>query len=316
MARTPVTAIATVVRRIEPAGPGVKRFTLEDPDGWDLPPARPGAHIDLHLAAGMLRTYSLCGAPHQSTRYVVAVKREPGGRGGSALLCDTVRAGDAMGVSLPRGGVPVPACGHHLFIAGGIGVTPFLSAASALLHRGEHDFVLHVVARGEPPLADMIAPLVEQRLAVVHDSRIGRPDLRGLIGSPGAGVLVACCGPASMLDAFEAATRDWPETQVHIERFVPPPIPMDPLAGPYTLVLSRSGRSMDVPIGMNMLDAIAACGVDVPTSCGGGICGACRVGVVEGAVLHHDRFLSPAERQHSALVCVAGCAGSRLVLDL
>jgi ferredoxin-NADP reductase len=111
MARTPVTAIATVVRRIEPAGPGVKRFTLEDPDGWDLPPARPGAHIDLHLAAGMLRTYSLCAAPHQSTRYVVAVKREPGGRGGSALLCDTVRAGDAMGVSLPAAACRCPLVG-------------------------------------------------------------------------------------------------------------------------------------------------------------------------------------------------------------
>ncbi len=73
---------------------------------------------------------------------------------------------------------------------------------------------------------------------------------------------------------------------------------------------------MDVPAGMTMLAAIAACGTDVPVSCGGGICGACRVGVLEGSVLHHDRFLSPAEREHSALVCVAGCAGGRLVLDL
>jgi ferredoxin-NADP reductase len=316
MARAPITAIATVVRRIEPAGPGVKRFTLEDPDGWDLPRARPGAHIDLHLPGGILRTYSLCGGPHDDTHYVVAVKREDAGRGGSVSLHDLVQEGDALGVSLPRGGIPLPMGERHVFIAGGIGVTPFLSAASALLHRGDRNFVLHVVARGEPPLADMLAPLCEPGLAVVHDSRLSRPDLFALIGPLRPGVRLACCGPAGMLDAFEAATRDWPSAQVHIERFVPPPVVVDPMARPYTLVLGRSGVSRDVPAGMAMLDAIAACGVDVPTSCGGGICGACRVGVLEGSVLHHDRFLSPAEREHSALVCVAGCAGGRLVLDL
>src|SRR6202011_1101415 len=116
--------------------------------------------------------------------------------------------------------------------------------------RGQRDFVLHVVARGKPPLADMLAPLCVQDLAVLHDSRLGRPDLRGLIGVPSHGVSLACCGPTGMLEAFEAATRDWPDAQVHIERFVPPPIQVDPLAGPYTLVLDRSGRSMEVPAGM------------------------------------------------------------------
>lgn len=316
MARAPVTAIAMVVRRIEPAGHGIKRFTLEDPEGSDLPRARPGAHVDLHLPDGTLRTYSLCNEPHDGTHYVVAVKREQAGRGGSAYLSDSVREGDAMGVSLPRGGVPVPAGVRKVFIAGGIGVTPFLSAASALLHAGDPDFVLHVVARGEPPLADMLAPLREQGLAVLHDSRLGRPDLRTLIGPPAPGVRLACCGPAAMLDAFEVAAADWPVAQIHFERFVPPPLVVDPLAGPYMLVLDRSGRSMDVPAGMPMLEAIAACGVVVPTSCGGGICGACRIGVLEGKVLHHDRFLSAADRDHAALACVAGCAGGRLVLDL
>jgi ferredoxin-NADP reductase len=316
MARLPITTVATVVRRIEPAGAGVKRFTLEDPDGWELPRVRPGAHIDVHLPDGMLRTYSLCGGPFDTTRYIVAVKREDAGRGGSALLHDAVREGDALGVSLPRGGVPLPAGVRYVFVAGGIGVTPFVSAAATLLDRGDRDFVLHVVARGEPPLADMLAPLCRQGLAVLHDSRIARPELGGLIGAPAPSVRLACCGPAGMLDAFETAVADWPGDQVHVERFVPPPVVVDPLAGPYTLVLGRSQVSMDVPVGMPMLDAIAACGVQVPTSCGGGICGACRVGVLEGSVLHHDRFLSPAERVHSALVCVAGCGGGRLVLDL
>jgi vanillate O-demethylase ferredoxin subunit len=282
-----------------------------------LPPARPGAHIDLHLPGGMLRTYSLCGPPRDAARYVVAIKREAAGRGGSAYLCDTAREGENIGVSLPRGGVPITPGARNLFIAGGIGVTSFLSAAAFLFARGDRNFCLHVVARGgKPPLADMIAPLRDAGLAVVHDSTLARPDFSALIGPPDPCTRLACCGPVGMISAFEAAVADWPPEHIHIERFVPPPLAPDPKSARYTLVLARSGTSMDVPRGIGMLEAIAACGVAVPTSCGGGICGACRVDFLEGTPLHHDRFLSMAERARSLLACVAGCAGGRLVLDL
>jgi vanillate O-demethylase ferredoxin subunit len=316
MAKAAITTIRTIVRRIEPAGPGIIHLALEDPDCWELPPARAGAHIDLSLPGGLLRTYSLCNGPQHHTRYEIAVKREAMGRGGSVLLHDTIAVGDTIGVSLPRGGLALPPATRQIFVAGGIGVTPFLSAADALLHRGDRDFVLHVLSRGTPPLARRLAPLLHQGLAVQHDTTAGRPNLATLIGPPRPNVMVSCCGPAGMLDAFESAAAGWPADQVHLERFVPPPLVLDPAAAPYTLVLAQSGRTLEVPAGMPMLDAIAQCGVDVPTSCGGGICGACKVRVLEGQVLHHDRFLTPAERQHNLMACVAGCAGGRLVLDL
>jgi ferredoxin-NADP reductase len=262
MGRKAITSIEAVVRRIEQAGPGIKHLTLEDPDEWELPPARPGAHIDVHLPGGLWRTYSLCNGPQVNTRYEIAVKREAAGRGGSAILHDNVEVGHTLGVSLPRGGIPVPSGTRHIFVAGGIGVTPFFSAASALLHRGERDFMLHAVFRGEPPLAELLIPLRDQGLATLYDSTTSRPDIRTIIGPPAPGTRASCCGPAGMLDA------------------------------------------------------IAEYGVEVPTSCGGGICGACKVGVLEGKPLHHDRFLTPAEREHNVLACVAGCAGGRLVLDL
>jgi vanillate O-demethylase ferredoxin subunit len=316
MAKAAITNVQTVVRRIEDAGEGIKHFTLEDEDGWELPPARPGAHIDLCLPDGRLRTYSLCSGPQHQTRYEIAVKREPAGRGGSILLHDRIAEGDRIGVSLPRGGLSLPEGTRQIFVAGGIGITPFLSAADALLRRGDHDFLLHVLARGAPPLARFLAPLERRGLAVLHDTRGGRPDMQAMLGPPRPRVRLSCCGPLTMLDAFEAAAADWPQDQVHIERFVAPPIAIDPAAGPYTLVLAKSGRTLDVPAGLPMLDAIAKCGVSVPTSCGGGICGACKVMVLEGKPLHHDRFLSPAEREHHLLACVAGCAGGTLVLDL
>ena len=90
MTAVPVVTVKTVVDRIADGGTDIKLFTLVDRDRWELPPFKPGAHIDLYLANGMIRTYSLCNDPADKTRYVVAVKREADGRGGSIHLHDAV----------------------------------------------------------------------------------------------------------------------------------------------------------------------------------------------------------------------------------
>ncbi|MEP9352583.1 PDR/VanB family oxidoreductase [Xanthobacter sp. KR7-65] len=306
---------AVVAARAE-AGEGVAAFVLKDPDGWELPPFRPGAHLDLYLPGGLVRTYSLVNDPAENDRYVIAVKREAQGRGGSAFLCDRLAAGDEIGIGLPRGGLPLGPQ-PQVFIAGGIGVTPFLSAASALVRQGRRDVMLHVIARGAPPLAERIAPLVAAGLAQVHDTRAGLRPLLGDLLAPFAGTgAAACCGPAALIDAFEAATRDWPADRVHVERFVPPPLEAPREAQDYRLVLARTGGEIAVPAGASMLEALAAHGIDIPHSCCGGICGLCKVGWIEGVPLHRDRALSPQERETSLLACVALSAGPRLVVDL
>jgi ferredoxin-NADP reductase len=318
MSVAPITTIKTVVEKIADVGAGVKRLTLVEPEHWELPSHRPGAHIDLHLPGGLVRTYSLCNEPEERLHYVVAVKREDAGRGGSALLHDRIKVGDAIGVSLPRGGLRLHEHASRLvFVAGGIGVTPFLSMAAFLKRAGRPDFKLHMIARGLPPLADQLAPLVETGHAIVHDTTIGgRPSIVSLIGEQQPDLGVACRGPESMISDFEDAIRGWPEERVHLERFVPPPLAVDPNSKPYTLVLSRSNREIIVRAGQSMLSALQDSGIDIPISCGGGICGSCRVRWLEGAPLHRDRVLSAAERAHNLMVCVAGSAADRLVLDL
>ncbi|MFS8037793.1 PDR/VanB family oxidoreductase [Xanthobacter sp. AM11] len=308
--------IRTVVAARVPAGADVVSFVLKDPEGWELPPFRPGAHVDLYLPGGLVRTYSLINAPADKHRYVIAVKREAAGRGGSRLLCDRLEAGAEIGVGLPRGGLelgPQP----QVFIAGGIGVTPFLSAADALLRAGRRDFMLHVITRGAPPLASLVAPLVAAGVAQVHDTRAGpRPRLGPLLEAFGDAAAASCCGPEALLAGFTAATAHWPAHRVHVERFVAPPLAAPPEARPYRLVLSRSGAEIEVAAGASMLDALTAHGIPIPQSCGGGICGLCKVDWIEGEPLHRDRALSPDERHRSLLACVALSAGPRLVVDL
>ncbi len=310
--------VKVVVAAVEDAGADMKLFTLRDRDHWELPPFRPGAHIDVRLPDGLLRTYSLCNDPADDKRYLIAVKRENAGRGGSIRLHDEVKEGDTLGVSLPRGGLRFDdEVSRVTFVAGGIGVTPFLSAASYLQRTKRADFALHVIARGAPPLAGLLAPLRESGYVTLYDTVAAkRPAIDAIIGAPTSGAALACCGPAGLLDEFERRAATWPAQRVHLERFVPPPLPVDPQARPFTLVLARSHREIPVALGESMLAALTRAGIDIPASCCGGICGACKVGWLEGTPVHRDRVLSPAERKRSLMVCVAGSAEGRLVLDI
>jgi len=58
-------------------------FELMASDGGDLPSFAAGAHVDVHVAPGIVRQYSLCNAPHERHRYRIAVLRDPASRGGS-----------------------------------------------------------------------------------------------------------------------------------------------------------------------------------------------------------------------------------------
>ena len=318
MTALPILTVKTIVETIAQDGPDTKVFTLVDPDHWELPPFLPGAHIDLHLPNRMVRTYSLCNGPDHNGKYVVAVKREVAGRGGSVKLHDDIKVGDTIGVSLPRGGIAVDRnVPRYVFVAGGIGVTPYLSIAAALKQIDHPDFMIHVIARDRTPLESWLAPYIDdERIVVHHTARAGRPDIAALLGDVAPDTIVGCCGPEAMLADFERATAAWPAANVHVERFVPPALAVDPDAKPYTIVLARSRNEITVRAGQTMLSALQETGIDIPASCCGGICGSCKVGWLDGKPAHRDRILSPYERERYLMVCVAGSHSERLTLDL
>ena len=266
---------------------------------------------------GLVRTYSLCNEPDDNRRYVFAVKREREGRGGSQFLHDRVEVGQPMSVSLPRGGIALDPKGMNVFVAGGIGVTPFISAIRHLDRRGRSNYVLHWASRGRPALPDMIASAIEAGRVQVYDTtRQAKPKIREIVGDFTGDGFAACCGPDPMLLAFEEAVASWPEGRKHIEMFIPPKLVAKSAVPPYELFLSASKRHATVTPEIGLLGTLEAMGIDVPVSCGGGICGACRTRWTEGPPIHRDRVLSPEERHNEVIVCVGDCAGPKLVLDL
>jgi ferredoxin-NADP reductase len=134
--------------------PEITRFTLVAADAaTPLAAFTPGAHITLHLPNGMARKYSLCNlwGQHAADQgnddgdglakdsaapcYVIAVKREAAGRGGSCCLVDAVQVGDTVPASLPQNAFALKKASVYLFIAGGIGITPLLSMIRSLAAR-------------------------------------------------------------------------------------------------------------------------------------------------------------------------------------
>lgn len=320
----PIRTVKTVVREIAPAGDGIALVHLADPDDWELPAFEAGSHIDLHLPNGLVRSYSLCGSPAERRRYLVAIKREEAGRGGS-IAAHALRRGDVVPVSLPRGTFRLATrAREHVFIAGGIGVTPFVAMAGQLARdpgandTEREDFTLHVLHRGAPPLAALCEAQLPPASVVYHRSGEGRPraDLAALIGPYRQGRHVYCCGPDALMQAVEALTREWPADHVHVEHFVPPARPVDPDAKPYRAELALSRQTIDVQPHESLLHALRAHGVEVDAACEGGICGACRVRWSGGEPVHHDRVLTDSQRAHEVIVCVSGCASERLVLEL
>ncbi len=304
------------VTRAVAAGPGVRRLTLRDPDGWPLPPVRPGAHLDLHVPGVGPRAYSLCGDPAEDSSWEIAVRRETASRGGSDWLHDDLEEGSSVAASLPRCTFPLTAAAtRHVMVAGGIGVTPFLSMAPVLQRQGA-DWRLHVLHRGGLPCPEELAPWLALGRAVAHDTtRAPRPSWATLLGPAAPGVQAYCCGPASLLDGFAAATAAWPPGTAAVEHFVPPPPLPAPDARAYTARLAASGRDVAVGAGESLLSALRAAGVRVEASCEGGICGACELRWLAGAPIHRDRVLSPARRATHLMACVSRCAGDVLVLD-
>ena len=61
--------------------------------GGELPPFTAGAHLTVRVPSGANRNYSLCNDPDETDRYVIAVKRDAAGRGGSVSMTDDVVGG-------------------------------------------------------------------------------------------------------------------------------------------------------------------------------------------------------------------------------
>ncbi|MFJ4342906.1 PDR/VanB family oxidoreductase [Streptomyces sp. NPDC088915] len=300
--------VRSVVREAE----GVLGLLLADPEGADLPPWEPGAHLEVTLPSGAVRHYSLCGDPGDRGAYRLGVLREPAGRGGSEEVHASVGPGTVLGVRGPFNRFPLVPAERYLFVAGGIGITPLLPMVRSL-PPGSWSLLYGGRSLASMAYREELAGL--PGVTLVPQDTEGLLDLDAALGGLPPSTAVYCCGPEGLLRAVE---ERW-EGALHTERFgAAASDGSEGSSGGFEVELRRSGRTVRVEPGRSLLDAVREVVPGVAYSCEEGWCGTCETKVLAGTPEHHDSVLGEEERAAgtSMMICVGRSRGPRLTLDL
>ena len=307
--------------RAERVAEDIQLLELRRPDGGELPAFAPGAHILVRTPSDLVRRYSLANAPDECDRYVIAVKRESTGEGGSVSLVDRTRPGDTIEVSAPRNDFELagnPA--SYLFIAGGIGITPIRSMVRHLRNTGGKPFKLYYLSRTPEQTAfrdEFTGPEYRGKAVVHHDMGDADRslDLWPVLEKP-KGAHLYCCGPRGLMEAVRDMTGHWSRAAVHFEDFGAGKAAHAADDKPFTVKLAKRGDRVEIPADKSILETLRAHGCTIASSCESGTCGSCRTGLLAGEVDHRDLVLDDYERSREIIVCVSRARSPELVLDL
>jgi 3-ketosteroid 9alpha-monooxygenase subunit B len=320
----------------------------------DIPPDlrerfgyRPGQFLTFRVpCAGKLltRCYSMASSPLTDERPKVTVKRVEGGRVSNRM--NEVQVGDWLEVLPPAGHFCLDE--HQpdddkplVLFGGGSGITPVFSILKSTLQRSRRPIKLIYANRDEASVIfkDELRQLAQahpEQLQVVHvlDSVQGfltAAQVRHLLkGSAGGEYFI--CGPGPFMDTIEQTLLELGETaeRIHVERFVSPPDPDELLAEEASarqaslgsrcesLVVVLDGQPHEIACqpGDTLLQSCRAAGLDVPSSCEEGFCGACMCVVEEGETqMARNDVLSPRELAEGwTLACQSRPSGARVRL--
>jgi phthalate 4,5-dioxygenase reductase subunit len=308
------------IARAERIADDIHLIELRHPEGAALPAFTAGSHVEVRAPNGLTRKYSLCNDPAERERYLIAVKREVAGRGGSMSLLDSLRVGHLLTVLSLRNAFALDArATSFLFIAGGIGITPIRSMVLHLRSTGRARFKLYYCTRSPAATAfleELSAPELRGQVTIHHDD--GDPaqalDLWPLLERP-AGAHLYCCGPRPMMEAVRDMTGHWSRGALHFESFVDAEQTLTAEDRPFRVRLARSGAVVEVPADQSILHALRVNGHAMPSSCESGTCGTCRMRLLSGEADHRDLVLSEAERADNIMVCVSRARSAEITID-
>jgi vanillate O-demethylase ferredoxin subunit len=298
-------------------------FELGLGDGMPLPPFSAGAHVDVHIRAGLVRQYSLCNDPRERHRYVIGVLRDPKSRGGSSALHELLKAGDEIRISAPKNNFRLVPARRSILLAGGIGITPILCMAE-MLACSDAEFELHYCARsaGRTAFRQRIgdAPFAPRVQFHYDDGDAAQKlDAPALLATPQDDTHLYVCGPAGFIEhvVHTAQACGWRQQNIHLEYFSAQAADSSQ-DGSFEVRIASTGQLILVPAGVSVATALAASGIEIPLSCEQGVCGTCITRVLEGEPDHRDLYMNAQEhaRNDQFTPCCSRSKSRTLVLDL
>tara|TARA_R110000787_G_scaffold26952_2_gene75109 strand:- start:47160 stop:48107 length:948 start_codon:yes stop_codon:yes gene_type:complete len=311
----------TRIQNIVDEAPGIRSFFLEPVDGAQLAPFTPGAHLDVFLDEGLIRSYSLINTTDENRQYHIAVKQELDGRGGSEQM-HQLEIGQELEVSEPRNNFPLAdPPGRSILVAGGIGITPIYGMAKYLTNL-DAPFKLHYLARtaSDAAFLETLGAEFGNRFvpALGFDVQAVTSHLEELLSTEAPGTHLYICGPTPLMELGRKIAAEYPAIILHLEYFTADPA-LDQLPkGAFQIKLAKSGRTITIPEGRSIVEVLAENKLIVETSCEQGICGVCMTKVLGGTPDHRDMLMT--DEEHAAnnqmTICVSRSIGPLLVLDL
>lgn len=311
-----------IVRKREIQGADVLVLDLGRADGAALPAFEAGAHVDIHVAPGLVRQYSLCSDPADASLYRLGVLKDPASRGGSVGVHEVLVEGREVQISTPRNLFPLATDARRsILLGGGIGITPMIAMAHALHQQGA-DFELHYCGRSRSRSAflEALASAPFAGRVVTHfddEDATQRLDLPAVLGAAQAGTHVYTCGPSGFMDWVIGGARQqgYAEDHIHKEYFQ---VEVDASGASFEVVAARSNKTVQVAEGQSILEALAQVGIKIDISCEQGVCGTCMCEVLEGEPDHRDVYLTDEEKaaNDQILVCCSRAKSNKLVLDI
>ena len=294
-----------------------KTFVLKSADGKPLPYFRAGQYISLKLEMDgslVTRSYSLCSSPREALTgtYSITVRANPSGFVADRLLSEK-KVGDTVISSAPQGFFyyeDLRDAKTIIGLAGGSGITPFLSLARALCDGIEdYDLTLLYGSRTEQDILfrgelDEIARICP-RFRVIHVLSEEEKDgfEHGFISAdiikkyaPAEGEYsVFLCGPEAMYRflkpeieklglpnrLFRRKLIDVTKTPWECEGY-----PQEAKGQQFRIKVKRGPEEWTIPASADepVLVAIERAGIKAPSRCRAGECGWCRSRLLEGTV--------------------------------
>ncbi len=296
--------------------PGTRTLRLVSAEGRPLPPFQAGQYIALFVEVDGIRTsrpYSISSPPNQRGYYEITVRRVPDGLV-SGYLLDRVEPGAVLEGSGPAGNFyhnPLFHARTMVCIAGGSGITPFMSMIREVLDRGL-DRTIHLFYGNrnleEAAFHETLLRLSERHenlhyRPVIEDPPPGYDGLTGLItgellrealGGDLEEKTFYLCGPQAMYDFClpELEKLGIPRGRIRRELYGTPvriwddpgwPRQLEPDTALAVKVRGREG-SVAARAGESLLTALEKAGVIVPSLCRSGECSMCRVRLLSGKV--------------------------------
>lgn len=302
--------IAEIIDHPEAAS---KTYIFKAKDGGPLAYFRAGQYISLKMQIGqsfISRPYSICSAPKDALEGMLAITVQSKADGFAAdYLLANAKIGDEFTASGPQGNFyyeDLRDAPNVIALAGGSGITPFLSMAKAIAD-GTEDFNLTIIFGNrtedsilfKDELEELAASCDKIKIAHVLSDEESEYYEHGFITADLIKKLapeeysVFVCGPRAMYRFLESELPKLELPEKYIRREIMgvakdiseiPGYPKDAAGKCYTLTIRQGLSEYTIPASSeeSILVAIERAGIVAPSRCRAGECGWCRSKVISG----------------------------------